>query len=141
MILTALQLKPLLNALSSPLFPTFKLGWAPPTPPFRLDVHVLLTHKERLVAHEYLLGVTPQQCGQHLDELCQTYDLEIIYDYAGRLEADGQQVPILSTKAWQRFETVEHWLQREPQTVQDLLQPAQLHWEDLADEDCQLWAT
>lgn len=110
-----------------------------PNTPFKMDVHVLLKRNQALVAHEYLLGVSPQQCGQHLDELCATYDLEITYDYAGRMRADGLLVPILSTKAWQRFETVKQWHQREPQVVQALQQTPQLYWKDHTEEGCQLW--
>lgn len=140
MTLAVPRIKSFLTPFPASTLKALKFGVKAPALPFRLDVHVLLWKGEQLIAHEYLLGVSPQQCGHHLDELSATYEPESIYDYAGRLEAAGLQVPILSTKAWQRFETIEQWRQREPETVQALLQPAQLYWEDLAEEDGSLWA-
>lgn len=109
------------------------------TVPFRMDAHVLLSRDNTLVAHEYLLNVTPEQCGHHLDQLSGVYDLDITYGDAGQMAVDGLRVPVMTSNVSQRFETVEQWHQREPQAVQALLQPPLRYWQDHSEAGCQLW--
>lgn len=79
MTLAVPRIKSLLTPFPASTLKALKFGVKAPALPFRLDVHVLLWKSGQRVAHEYLLGVSPQ------------------------------------------------------------LQSAQLHWEDLPQEDCQLW--